>query len=176
MIKQYHPQAPLLRNDIARVKIDEDLAYSDPEYTKVHNALSDCYIDNMHKQRYRIYYGSRSDGRVWLEDHDVVGYVSVSSGPTYQRGFILVANARSYGGSLISPGLVLGIQNVKTKQFTYKHPLFHFPQLEVDGVNLYMYTEPENALPRRSLWATCGTPEKAEHLKQFYLGQRMTKA
>lgn len=165
MLKRYHPDASILRNDIARVAIDEQVAERDPEYTRVHNALADCYINR--DKRYRLYYGSHSDGKVWLEDEEVLGYVSVSSGASYKRCFILVTNKNAYSGSAIVPHMVLGVQEVKSKKFLYKHPLFHFPQLTVDDCDVF---------DKKGIVAHCATPEKAEHLKQFYLGQRMTKA
>lgn len=157
----------MIQNDLVQVKIDEQYAEADPEYEKVHNTLVECYKA---RKRYRIYLGDTVSGRVWLEEHDTVGYISLSSGSPYKRCFLLVKQSNSYGGSSIVPQLIVGIQDVETRKYVYQHPQMYFPRVEVEGCTVYYYTWGEN--PKKTVYADCNTPEKAQHLADFLLGKR----
>lgn len=157
----------MIQNDLVRVKIDEQYAATDPEYEKVHNALVECYKS---RKRYRIYLGDTVSGRVWLEEHDTVGYISLSSGAPYKRCFLLVKQSNSFGGSSIVPQLIVGIQEVTSKKYIYQHPRMHFPRVVNDGCIVYYYTGGEN--PKKNVYADCNTPEQAQHLADFLLGKR----
>lgn len=159
----------MIHNDLVQVKVDEQYAATDPEYEKVHNALVECYKS---RKRYRIYLGDTISGRVWLEEHDTIGYVSLSSSSPYKRCFILVKQSNSCGGCSIAPQIVVGIQEVESKKFVYQNLNMHFPRVEVEDCKVYYYTKSENSLPVRHLYANCPTPQRAQHLADFLLGKR----
>lgn len=157
----------MIQNDLVQVKIDEQYATTDPEYEKVHNALVECYKA---RKRYRIYLGDTVSGRVWLEEHDTVGYISLSSGAPYKRCFLLIKQSNSYGGGSIAPQVIVGIQDVETRKYVYRHPKMYFPRVEAEGCNVYYYTNGE--FPQQRLYANCSSPQKAMHLADFLLGKR----
>lgn len=157
----------MIHNDLVQVKVDEQYAATDLEYEKVHNALVECYKS---RKRYRIYLGDTISGRVWLEEHDTIGYVSLSSSSPYKRCFILVKQSNSCGGCSIAPQIVVGIQEVESKKFVYQNPNMHFPRVEAEGYSVYYYNNGE--FPQQKLYANCRTPQQAQHLADFLLGKR----
>lgn len=148
-----------------QVSVDERYM-NDEEYIRAHNALS--YALRNRRNRYRIYYGDRETGKVWNEFHDVMGYVSTSSGGPFKRCFILVNNKGAYGGGAITVQQVVGVQEIRTKKFIYKHSNFHFPSFIVNEESVVEVKE-DGSL---SVVANCQSEDEAMHIFKFLTGQR----
>lgn len=71
--------------------------------------------------RVRVWYGDPKTGKAWPEEHDVLGYVSRSTGrePIY----ILVYDTRSLGGGAIMEGHIVRLDTTSGHTL-YRHPLF----------------------------------------------------
>lgn len=90
--------------------------------------LNDCYDQ---KTRVRLHYGDAKTGRLWLEEHEVIGRVGRSTGDI--RVPLLIKSSRSYGGGEILAGSIIGIQEVKTRRWLYRADNFQNPELEIHG-------------------------------------------
>lgn len=131
------------------------------EYVRCFNAMVKAYSN---QKRVRIYYGDQDTGVVWPEEHNTMGYIAKSTGKLH--AFILVYNHWSLGGDAIAPRTVVGIQDVKTKQFLYKNEKFYNPRY---------YVEPNECIVRvnNKKHAQCETYTEAVNLASFLNGDRM---
>jgi len=68
-------------------------------------------------------------GRDWLEEWDVTGYVGRSMGPV--KVPLLIANRRSTGGGAILDWCIIRIRESAGGRLLYKHPLYHHGNLEI---------------------------------------------
>lgn len=68
-------------------------------------------------------------GRDWMEEWDVIGYVSRSVGPT--KVPLLIANSRSTGGGSILDWCIVRIRTSSGGRLLYSHPKYHHGQLEI---------------------------------------------
>ena len=75
--------------------------------------------------RVRIFLGNTETGEVWMEEHDVLGYIGNSKGPV--KAPILLYNASSRGGCAILTHCILAVRD--KDRWLYKHPLWKEPKL-----------------------------------------------
>jgi len=68
-------------------------------------------------------------GNDWLEESDVMGYVSRSMGPV--KVPLLVANRRSLGGGAILDHAIVRIRESVGGRVLYQHPEYHHGNLEI---------------------------------------------
>ena len=90
--------------------------------------------------RYRLHYGDIETGKDWMDEYDVEGYVSRSTGITPIP--ILVHNKRSLGGGGILTNCIVKITTTgKNKYTVYQHPNYHAPvqTIEISKLNGYPY-------------------------------------
>lgn len=152
----------MIHNDVTKVVIDQRARDAYPYFDDVFNALVKAYKSG---ERCRLYLGNKETGRVWKEEHNVVGYVRMSTGAPYHRCFILVYNNNSLGGVAIIPSMIVAIQEVKSKRYLFKHPKLNFEQITVDGDTVY---------DESGIYATCQNERLAQRLCAFLMGKRMT--
>ena len=79
--------------------------------------------------RIRIHLGDTATGRDWLEKYDCEGSVSRTMGP--RKAPILLNNARSMGGGIISASIVRIRWTGAKGRDLYRHPLYHVPPVEI---------------------------------------------
>jgi hypothetical protein len=99
-----------------------ELAKATAENKPLLNALSTAY-SNRRSIRVRLWYGDTQTGRSWNDEHDVMGYVSTSTGS--KAIFILVHNRNSSGGGGILDNCIVRIDSITDKKILYKHPNFY---------------------------------------------------
>jgi hypothetical protein len=103
------------------------LAYRIETNKKVVDALEYCRKKRL---RVKLNYGDIETGKSWNEEHDTIGYVSMSKG--YEARFpILVYNARAYGGGSLMDNNVLKITESKGKRVLYEAAKFQPSTFEV---------------------------------------------
>lgn len=101
---------------------DKGIAYHVDTSKVVRDILDDAYYG----ERIRIYYGDAVTGLCWMDEFDTIGTIGRSTG-TYKIP-LLIKNSRSTGGGAILDHCIIRIDS---KYCTlYKHPLFHFKELE----------------------------------------------
>lgn len=79
------------------------------------------------KRKVRIYCGD-IDGRSWLGEFEVVGYIGRSTG--LMKIPLLIA-PRAHGGPALLDSHIVRIQDAATKKDLYSHPAFHVPRMAV---------------------------------------------
>lgn len=79
--------------------------------------------------RLRLHLGDTETGRVWLEEHDIMGTVGRSMGE--KPCALLINNSRSIGGGAILTGCILRIQEVSTGHDLYKANNYKTPVLAI---------------------------------------------
>ncbi len=87
--------------------------------------LSSC----IHSKRYRIWYGDRQTGRSWNEEYDVTGEIGRTGG--HVKIPILLHNTCSIGGSAISIGSIIRIDDIKDKRTLWQVSNFHVEPMEI---------------------------------------------
>jgi hypothetical protein len=70
-----------------------------------------------------------NQGKDWLEEWDVVGYIGRSIGPV--KVPLLVANRRSLGGGAILTHCIVRIRESAGGRLLYQHPKYHHGNLEI---------------------------------------------
>lgn len=88
--------------------------------------------------RVRLHYGDIETGRDWNEEHDVMGYVSMSKGHK-ARFPILVYNERAYGGGSILDHCIIKICAAKGKRILYKAENYQQPVFDIVSSDLPEY-------------------------------------
>jgi hypothetical protein len=83
------------------------------------------------RTRVRLHWGDMETGEDWMEDHDIEGRVSATTG--VKAIPILVHNNRSLGGTPILTHSIVKIEATRGKEVLYQHPLYHTKQYEVGG-------------------------------------------
>lgn len=79
-------------------------------------------------RRLRIWYGDPETGRDWLEETDVVGYVSRSSGPV--RVPILLTEGL-IGGPAILDRNIVKLADAQSRCVLWQHPLYRTPSMRI---------------------------------------------
>jgi hypothetical protein len=80
------------------------------------------------RQRIRIYYGDRTSGRDWLEEHHVQGYIGNSMGPL--KVPLLIQSRRSLGGPALLDHCIVRVKGT-TGGVLYQHPTYHTGTLTI---------------------------------------------
>ena len=135
----------------------------------------------LNKWRLRLFLGDRETGRVWPEEHDVIGRIGRSWGPA--KVPILLHNRRSTGGGAILDHCILRIVRTRDKRELYKHPECNMgifrtdqpsetmfpeaPDLKVRVCHKYESSEEWNNVANFTTW------KKADHYTSFMVGKRM---
>ncbi len=146
-----------------------------PEVVKtiINNSIGD-------DRRLRIFYGDK--GKMWLEEHDVTGYIGRSTGS--QKIPLLVNNRRSYGGGALMTDVIVRIQDTKTKRVLfhkdgYEIPRFVIEDAEADlqskGYTTSVFAYGDASAPTGTNVANFRTYQAAEHYVAFMKGERMSK-
>lgn len=106
-------------------------------YGKVYQRVNGTYYDidtpesviqvlenaRLTNRRIRVFLGDKTTGRDWNEEFQTVGYVARSSGPV--KVPILLANARSDGGSPISTDSIVRLETSKGGRLLWKHEKYY---------------------------------------------------
>jgi len=79
-----------------------------------------------HRIRIQISYGDVETGRDWLEEYDIRGYVSRSTGVPIP---ILLANTQSMEGGGILDQCIVRILKLSNGDVLYQHPNYHTGEL-----------------------------------------------
>ena len=98
----------------------------DPETPPGVQALLETYRQN--RRRLRIFYGDAQTGRDWLQEHDVIGTVSRSTGPIKVA---LLVPAGERGGPALLTQCIVRMLDVASKQEIYRHRAYHRPSFEL---------------------------------------------
>jgi hypothetical protein len=121
------------------------------------------------RERLRIFYGDRETGKAWPEEFDVLGYIGTTTG---NQSPILVNNARSMGGGLLTDSIVAVFTTKGACR--YKHPFFDVGNWEIL----------DNSSDERGFEVTFNgevhawrfkTEEKAARYVAFMTGKRFSK-
>lgn len=73
------------------------------------------------KERCRIYYGDVLTGKAWLNEHDIFGTISRSTGDS--KIPLLIASSRATGGGALLDHCIIRIDT--KHRVLYKHPSFN---------------------------------------------------
>lgn len=122
--------------------------------------------------RLRFWLGDIKTGRAWLEEYDVVGSISRSTGT--MKVPLLIPNSKSIGGGAILTNCIVKIMGVESKRVLYQHRDFHLPKLELVTPS----DHPDFAatvLAGGHLQARFKKVSSAERWIAFMKGERMSK-
>ena len=138
----------------------------------VMKALESAYNNG---ERVRIWYGS--NGNVWHEEYDVIGYVGRSGGSV--KTPLLVYNKRSYGGGAILVDSVVKVVTTDGKVL-YSDPEYSIPEYTAIGDEVWIENNAETYTGHgtsgyATLWARCESENHAERLAGFMSGKRFSK-
>jgi hypothetical protein len=82
-----------------------------------------------HRIRVKVQVGNVETGVAWAEEYDIMGYIGNTTGPL--KSPILVFNKRSWGGYLISTGVVLKLSTSDGKRVFWKADNYKQPLVEI---------------------------------------------
>lgn len=118
------------------------------------------------KARVRIFLGDSATGRDWMEEWHVTGRVSRSMGP--QKVLIMVPTGSRHGAQIMTDNVVRIIADrpIYGKGEMYRHPLYHLPKMEADGLTVLVGGKPH---------ARFKTALARDRWIDFMRGRRMTK-
>ena len=83
----------------------------------------------LNRTRLHISLGDIENGKDWLEENDVYGFVGRSMGPV--KVPLLVANRRSIGGGAILDYCIVRIRTSAGGRVMYQHPNYHHGEIEI---------------------------------------------
>ncbi len=105
---------------------------------KTPQAVKDALLDAQARNvRVQLWLGDTKTGKLWLEEHDIFGRISNSTGP--QKVAILINNSRSTGGGAILDHCILKIQETVSKRVLYANPKRKLPNMEIRASDLPEY-------------------------------------
>ena len=142
-----------------KVELDEDTIKN----KKLLDAIK--YAHANRGVRVRVWYGDTKTGESWNDEHDVMGYVSNSTGE--KACLILVPNIRSFGGGAILDHSIVRIDDIKNKKPLYIHEDFHCWLKQVGKIVVSWKTN--------VTYAKFDSAEKAKRYVQFMRGERYKK-
>ena len=138
---------------------------------QVRNAIVHAHSNLL---RVRIHLGNKETGKLWLEEHDIIGRIGRSTGS--QEIPLLIPRANSHGGGALLDHCILGIQCVEGRAWLYKAPNMVLPELYIikatanaEGLPFAVYREKE-------VQARFKTEQKAKNYIAFMRGERMKVA
>lgn len=120
--------------------------------------------------RIRIWYGDTKTGKATLDEHDVTGYVSRTTGT--HRAPLLVNSKRSMGGLIISSNRIVRIDSISSGRTLYKHEKFHVEKLEVVPSNFEGYAAEVITALGKSCLARFKSLARANNWVAFMNGDR----
>ena len=90
-----------------------------PEETTmgVREAITNAYLN---RRKVKIYCGDTKTGRCWNEEHDTIGTIGRSSGPT--KVSLLIATSRSMGGGEIMTDCIVRVRDFRSGVDLYRAP------------------------------------------------------
>lgn len=160
-------------------------ADTEPEVKDVINRLMNT------DQKVRVFYGDKKTGRDWMDEYDVIGVLRRSSGS--MKVPLLVA-PRALGGGALLTGAIVRIVDTATKRELYRHKNYRLPSIVIEAIGPdeeYVesdrasrrlvdsgYTHSAKILQPNGTWTTQANFKsklKAQHWKEFMLGNRMCK-
>ena len=112
--------------DLSRYKVVNGTSYDTRTSDDVVRVLEQARLN---RTRLHISLGDPADGRDWLEENDINGYVGRSMGPV--KVPLLIANRRSLGGGAILDHCIVRIRKSAGGQVLYQHPSYHFGTLAI---------------------------------------------
>lgn len=116
----------------------------------------------------RLFLGDRKTGRVWLEEFDVIGRISRSTGPIKVP---LLVGAGEDGGPAILTHCIVRIIDIKSKQEVYRHPTYSEPTFTTyEGKGKYSLVE---VYADNEVAARFETMKAAQNWIAFMQGKRM---
>jgi hypothetical protein len=124
--------------------------------------------------RVRIWYGDTVTGRAWLEEHDVLGYIGVSTGKI--KAPLLIPRQNSMGGGALLDHCIVRIMTTSGRTL-YKHPNF---ESGTEGARIVRGTRNPGfpfgvRNPTGEIFATFSTEQKAKNWLAFMRGERFQK-
>lgn len=134
----------------------------------VRNRLTEL---NRSRQRVRLYYGDTETGKSWCDEYETIGYIGKSTG--IKPIPLMINNARSMGGTGILDHCIVGIQDVASKRFLYKHEKFDLGKWEVVASDSSDY--PFAVKHDGKEHARFKTEKQASNYCKFMKGERMCK-
>lgn len=138
----------------------------------VKRVLSNAY---QLKTRIRIHLGDVKNGRVWLEEYDVIGRIGRSTGKI--KVPLMLARSNSHGGGAILTDCILAIQSVESFRWLYKAENFQLPELSIETpANMpegYTYSVIRDG---KETQANFKSRLKAQNYIDFMRGKRMRVA
>lgn len=115
--------------------------------------------------RIRVWYGDPVTGKSYDDVFDVTFYVGRSCGP--MKVPLLINNARSTGGPVLSCDRIVKIVDTRTKRVLYQHPTFSQSNftvwgrfVRIDGITTF---------------AELDTPSQAKRFADFMNAKRMNR-
>lgn len=127
------------------------------------------------KLHVRVWYGDTETGRDWMEEYNVTGRISRSTG--HVQIPILLANTRSYGGPGLLDHCIVKLVCTETRQVLWVHPKYQIPVMEI---KLDVEHEPRNLwtvsrIGEPGYVAQFKTRSQAERWADFMLGRRLNR-
>lgn len=113
--------------------------------------------------RVRVFYGDRKTGKDWHDVYDAVGRVGRSTGPI--KIPLLIKTRRSIGGGAIMTDAIVRLQI--DGRDVWKAPRYN-ANVQLDAKNECKIVESDGKEV-----VVCKTPDEAQRLLAFYLGNRM---
>lgn len=95
-------------------------------------------VRNNPRKRIRIYFGDIETGGCWNEEHDIFGYIGISTGAN--KIPLLIANKRSYGGGALLDHCIIKIKESKGNRVLYQSANFQQPICEIKESSENGYT------------------------------------
>ena len=119
--------------------------------------------------RIRIWYGDTKDGRSWLDEHEIKGSVTRSSGDI--KIPLLMNNKRALGGSVILTACIVRIDDMTDKCCLYSNTNFYVPSLRITENEGKFEVFQESGILR----GVFPTEDKARKYIAFMRGERYSK-
>lgn len=146
-------------------------AFNEKTCDKVKTVLTGCYNNQC---RVRLWYGDTKTGLSWMDEYDMIGTISRSTGQ--QKIPLLIKNSRSIGGGGILCHCIIRIDIISSRRTIYKHPLFYvptlgvYPNLDEDTKNKYPFI----VLKYGTIQARFKSEKQAKNYVDFMTGKRYT--
>jgi hypothetical protein len=122
------------------------------------------------KRRLRVWYGDGKTGESWFEDFNTTGYIGRSCGDF--KVPLIISNSRSRGGSALSVGSIIRVDDIKTRKTLWK---IHNYQDKLELFHLKGNKLPWQVCGRSTTLACFETEEKARRWIDFQQGRRYNR-
>lgn len=122
------------------------------------------------RARLRLFYGDAATGKAWPEEYDTLGTIGRSSGSI--KVPLLIRNARSTGGGMISTESIVAIATAPGK-FAYRHQAFGVGTFTIEPADLPDYVE--TVRHNGEIHARFKRPGQAARFVAYMRGERFAK-